>query len=135
MTVLTSRDERRQLDRDNKKQPLVLTEVRQEEWPHNTPLGLSRVLRSRSFLVQIFDPEQEGLPRRLSICRTQINAQEKRWSDGITWDEIQQLKREAGYGSVDAVEIYPADNDVVNVANMRHIFLMAQPLSFAWRKK
>jgi hypothetical protein len=135
MTVLTSRDQRRQLERENKKLPLVLAEIGREDWPYNSPPSLSRVLRSRSFLVQVFDPEQEGLPYRLSICRTQVNAQEKRWSDGITWDEIQQLKREAGYGNIDAVEIYPADNDIVNIANMRHIFLMAQPLSFAWRKK
>jgi len=35
----------------------------------------------------------------------------------------------------DAIEIFPADMDVVNVANMRHLWVMAEPVEFAWRKK
>jgi hypothetical protein len=32
-----------------------------------------------------------------------------------------------------AVEIYPADGDVVAVANMRHLWLLPEAPAFAWR--
>ena len=34
-----------------------------------------------------------------------------------------------GCGARDAVEVYPADADVVNVANMRHLWLVAGELA------
>jgi hypothetical protein len=69
---------------------------------------------------------------RLSVCRTSLAGD--RWQDGITWDELQRLKRECGYGDADAIEVFPADTDVVNVANMRHLWVMADPIACAWRK-
>jgi hypothetical protein len=53
--------------------------------------------------------------------------------DNIPWDDLQRLKTECGYGMFDAVEIYPNKRYEVNVANMRHLWIMADPLSFAWR--
>lgn len=44
------------------------------------------------------------------------------------------IKRQLGYGDFDAVEVYPKDNDVVNVANIRHLFILNEPLPFIWRK-
>jgi len=70
---------------------------------------------------------------RLSVCRTTLN--DDRWQDGITWDELQQLKQQCGYGELDAIEIYPADAHLVDVANMRHLWVMAEPVSFKWRRK
>ncbi|WP_438839413.1 DUF7694 domain-containing protein [Helicobacter pylori] len=43
---------------------------------------------------------------------------------------MQRLKNEAGYGEF---EVYPRKGDVINVANMRHLFVMAGSLEFAWR--
>jgi hypothetical protein len=45
-----------------------------------------------------------------------------------------QLKRECGRGDRDAVEVYPADRDIVNVANMRRLFFPPEPLAFKWRR-
>jgi hypothetical protein len=135
MTITTSREQRRQLARDNAKLPSALVEIPPHEWPEITPTGLVKVFRSRNFLVQVYEAEHLDGYRRLSICRSAIDTESGRWKENITWDELQQLKREAGYGDIDAVEVFPADRDVVNVANMRHLFLMESPLSFAWRKK
>ena len=33
-----------------------------------------------------------------------------------------------------AVEVFPADDQVVNVANMRHLWVLPEPLPFAWEK-
>jgi hypothetical protein len=131
MTISTTREQRRQLARDNAKQPTTLQEVPRESWP-NPSAPQMRVLRSRDFLVQEF-AEKSPADVRLSICRTTVSGD--RWQDGITWDDLQRLKRECGYGDRDAVEIFPADADVVNVANMRHLWVMTDAITYAWRKE
>lgn len=125
----TTRAQRRQLKRENAKQPTHLREVPREEWPTRNSPQL-RVLRSRDFIVQEFPANPPALVR-LSINRTALDGE--RWQDGITWEELQRLKRECGYGDSGAIEIYPADTDVVNVANMRHLWIMAEPVACAWR--
>ncbi len=128
----TTRAQRRQLERNNAKLPERLQEIPHYEWPESAPLSVMRVFRSRDYLVQEYRESSPHVISRLSICRTSISG--NRWKDGITWDELQRIKSEVGYGDVDAVEIYPADGDVVNVANMRHLWVMDAPVSFAWRK-
>ena len=120
------------LRKENKKWPNHLVMVPREEWPEdirNAPI--QRVLRSNRFLVQVFDAYPNAIAR-LSVCRTEIKG--SRWSDGISWDELQEIKNSCGYADCDAVEIYPCDEDVVNVANMRHLWIMRDPIPFAWRK-
>lgn len=92
-----------------------------------------RVLRSKHFLVQVY-AEAEGMTR-LSVSRTIPG--HNGWGDKITWDELQQVKTEACYGERDAVEVYPPDFDVVNVANMRHLWVYPEGsiIPFAWRRK
>lgn len=46
---------------------------------------------------------------------------------------LQHLRTEAGYADRCAVEIYPPDQDIVNVANMRHLWIVEMP-DFAWKK-
>lgn len=94
------------------------------------PAGCIEVRRNNRFLIQIFEPGNGA--QRITINRTMIDVDTGAWLDGITWDEIQKIKRDLGFGARDAVEVYPADSDVVNVANMRHIWLV-DPLLFAWR--
>lgn len=131
MGILTTRAQRRMLKTENAKQPTALREVPREAWPSSIGRQLLRVLRSRDFLVQEFAANAPALVR-LSICRTALHGD--RWQDGITWDELQTLKRECGYGDADAIEVFPSDADVINVANMRHLWVMAEPIVFAWRK-
>lgn len=129
----TTRAQRRQLERDNAKQPDRLQEIPRAQWPANAPPTIMRVFRSRDFLVQEYAHPSAHVIARLSVCRTSISG--NRWKDGITWDDLQRIKNECGYGDVDAVEIYPADDDVVNVANMRHLWVLDSRIPFAWRKR
>lgn len=92
------------------------------------PFGFVKAMRSRDFMVQIV--ERDGFIR-LSINRSDITG-DGVWKDGITWDEIQRLKSEAGFGDRFAVECYPEDENVVYDANMRHIFILNERPSFAW---
>lgn len=107
-----------------------LVRVPHEEWPAAMPKGLVDVWRSQGFLVQVFDPKDGA--QRLTVCRTKHNG--KSWVPGITWDELQQIKAECGNSEVYAVEIFPAESDLVNVANMRHLWLLNKAPDFAWRK-
>lgn len=136
MTFQLSRKERRaavrHLREERARQPEVLAIVPSDQWPKFTPPLLVRVWRSRAFLVQEFEVPNASVLCRLSINRTEIDGD--RWSDNISWDELQRIKREAGYGDRDAVEVYPADADIVNVANIRHLWILIDALSFKWRQ-
>ncbi|HXG86231.1 MAG TPA: hypothetical protein VNI84_19580 [Pyrinomonadaceae bacterium] len=90
-----------------------------------------RVWRNRRFVVQIFE-EGAGI-WRLSISRTAID-NKGNWLADIGWEDLQNIKNSVGYTECDAVEIFPAECDVVNVANMRHLWIMPEKLGFGWRK-
>lgn len=110
----------------------ILKPVPKENWParcHDPKR--SNVWVNAYFLVQEFH-EDNGVIR-LSVNTTSVGSS-GRWKDGISWDALQEIKSAVGYADRDAVEVYPRDADVVNVANMRHLWITPEPLTFAWRK-
>lgn len=122
------------MERENARMPTVLVLRPRESWSLiRVPEGLVEVWQSRDFLVQVY--ERKNGAERLSILRTSLNAEGTRWKDGISWEQLQRLKHECGRGDRFAVEIYPADADVVNVANLRHLWVLDEPPSFAWRTR
>jgi hypothetical protein len=125
------REKQRYLKQENQKyQAGVFTEIPRASWPaYRTEIPIVKVFRSRDFLVQVYGGELV----RLSICRTQLGNDGKNL-DHISWEEMQAIKRGCGYGEADAVEAYPADCDIVNVANMRHLWIVPSAYaSFFWR--
>lgn len=123
----TTLADRRLMAKENAKWPLYLKPVPRELWPGVYP-GLLEVWRSKGFLVQIC-AEKNGY-FRMSAHRTMTNGDD--WIALITWDELMRLKRECGRGDLDALELFPADADVVNVANIRHLFFPPEPVAFKW---
>ena len=135
MPINASREQRRKLELENAKWPTVLQIVPEYLWP-SRPSGLMVVWRSRDFAVQAYMVLEECanlVMARLSVNRTSITGD--RWTDNITWDDLQRLKGEAGFADHDAVEIYPNSKDQVNDANMRHLWIMREPIPFAWRNR
>ena len=117
-----------------KKFPKQLEPVPAAEWPEDHASdGVSRIAvwRSRDFLVQIAD---EHGHIRLSVSRTSICREKGDWHDGITWDELMQIKSDVGMGGDWAIEIFPPDNDVVNVANIRHLWITKERPPQAWSR-
>lgn len=109
-----------------------LREIPKSEWPAIAGRAPLRVLASRKFLVMVY--AEEHALCRISVCRTTLE-RDGRWTDGISWDELQELKRQVGLGDAMAVEVYPPDADIVNVANVRHLFVIDAALApFAWRR-
>lgn len=92
---------------------------------------LTEVWASRDWLVQVY--VEDGV-ERLSINRTTLRLDDHRWVDGITWDELMEVKAAVGRGDRWAVEVYPPATSIVDVANMRHLFLLDGPPPYAWRK-
>jgi len=120
------------LDQVNKQYTDQFVIIPPEDWPPQLPNEKSirlRVYRNNKFLVQIFNDNNRA---RISINRTIIKSN-GHWADDITWDELQMIKSQIGFGDVMAVEIYPKDKDVVNVANMRHLWIIDDKTELGWR--
>jgi hypothetical protein len=116
----------RQMQRDNLAWPPTLAPVPRADWPmprleHVEGRLRTAAWRSRKFLVQEF-AEDHGIVR-LSVNRTEWDERQRRFREDISWDDLQSLKAEAGYADRCAVEVFPPDDLVVNVANMRHLFV------------
>lgn len=97
------------------------------------PRYLVAAWRSRHFIVQHY---REPNGERISIQRTVDS-----WRlitpgprKPITWDELQQLKREAGFAHRWACELFPPDDSVIDVAHMRHLWLLAEDPGIGWAR-
>ncbi|MDZ4344113.1 MAG: hypothetical protein U1E51_16965 [Candidatus Binatia bacterium] len=133
-----NRQERRalaiRLNRENAYWPIMPVKVERNKWPAS-PTGSIvpfEIWRSRDFLIQAF-AESYGIVR-LSINRTLIDPDTGRWHDDISWDELQSFKNWIGYSGQEAVEVYPPKHDEVNIANLRHLWVLPERLAFSWRK-
>ena len=87
--------------------------------------------RSRTHLAQLHD---DAGTLRLSVHRVTDVAWHIRFdaAGGISWDDLQRIKGECGFGDRWAVEVYPPDDRVVNVAPIRHLWLLDEQPPYAW---
>lgn len=109
---------------------MPIKEIPREKWPAFVPDGLIRFFKTDELGIQEYKEKCGTL--RLTVHK--LKHKNGKWLDGITWDQLQHAKRLVGYANKCAVEIYPADKDIVNVANMRHLWIVDAP-DFAWRSK
>ena len=107
-----------------------LVQIPRHEWPAGE-LQQGRqpdeVWQSRKYVLLVY--RKVSTPTRLSIRRSDAG---RLGEKPIPWEDLQRLKGECGRGTFDAVEVYPDERDVVNVANMRHLWIQ-DGLEFAWR--
>lgn len=127
------REKIRYLRQQNKEFGPVMTEVPREHWDAACwdSTNRVRVYRSNRYLAQIFAEEHGAI--RISICRTEVDERGE-WRQGISWDELHMIKRECGFGDCWAVEVFPSDASLVNVANMRHLFVLPSAPVYAWKR-
>lgn len=95
------------------------------------PKNLVKAYVSKRYFVQLY--QEDNKPLRISIIRNKVNVSME-WEDNLTWEEIQGIKDDIGFKNYDCVEVYPAHDNIVNVANMRHIWVMDKLLPFSWKK-
>ena len=107
-----------------------LEEVPLDDWPRmgDEKRSWRRVKAwvSRKHLVQEFLHEETG-SIRLSVCRSNIRRQDGDWEEIKGWDELFAIKNEL-YPDRQAVEIYPPRDELVNVANLRHLWILPVPI-------
>lgn len=104
-----------------------MKQIPYEQWPSSQQdPRRSEVWLDEGFLAQVF--REDGDILRVSVNRVFVG------EDGITWEELMEVKRRIGRGEDYAVEVLPRDRDIVNVANMRHIWIMPHPVC-GWFKE
>lgn len=64
---------------------------------------------------------QEAMAIRLDIVRHDLH-------DGVTWDQLRAIKVACGFGDLDAVEFFPAERDIINTGNVRHLYIFTERL-------
>jgi hypothetical protein len=108
-----------------------LVEIDRSQWPFERP-WLEQVFASRNFVVQVYsEPE---LVYRLSVTKNALGFGQRTFADGISWDELQWIKNQLYPGAM-AVEIYPPQGREVNDCNMRHLWVLPQPLYMGWNQE
>jgi hypothetical protein len=124
------RAKQRYLREENRKYGIHMERVSVDAYPYEGIRPVA-VFRSRSFLAQVFE-EQDGAVR-ISIMRTMVD-EDGEWLEGISWNSLIAIKNECGFSAHWAVEIFPPADEIVDVANMRHLFVLPEAPAFAWRK-
>ena len=117
---------------ENGKLSEIFQTVPADQWTVTDKTPPWKVWVNNQFLVQAFREENDVI--RLSINRTTLKTSGD-WSDGISWDDLQTIKNGVGFSAEMAVEVFPPAQDVVNVANLRHLWVLPIPLPFMWRKR
>lgn len=100
----------------------ALKEVPRHVWPSNTAAP-DRLFMNNVLTVQLFN-EKSGMVR--------LSVKSHDGKGGLEWDLLQQIKNDVGYSKCQAIEIYPSSKDVVNVANMRHLWVLPTALDIGW---
>ena len=103
-----------------------MKEVPPSEWEHFNQDKVYKVIqlfRSSKFLVQVRQREDQIC---LAINRTQRckGREGTDWLDAITWDEIQEIKNQCGFRNKWLIEYYPPESRTVNIANIRHLWVL-----------
>lgn len=134
---LIPRSERKLIARAMEKESkLYGLEPKQIQVPEHHKEKIQEAWRSRHFLIQVYslpDDPTFGPMERVSVCRTQIDIDTGDWIDGISWQTLMWLKDQIGRGDCHAVEAFPAKENIVNVANMRHLWVFKKyKPSFFW---
>ena len=103
--------------------------IPRDEWPMDE-VGKSLVIgawQSRDYLAVLYMQTNSGF---LRLTVNSVRRKGGDWRDGITWDELQRVKNECLGEETWCVENYPAQSELVNVSNMRHLFVMDGPPNF-----
>lgn len=119
---MSSRRERRAQNAERKRLKMgplrdEFTTVPPHRWPTGItiPEGLFCLLQNGHLLVFLCE-RPGGL--------TLMMVQRRNGKDGLLWDDLQWVKDAVGLGDHEAIEIYPRGSDLVNVANIRHLWVL-----------
>lgn len=85
---------------------------------------LAEVWASNKFVVLVFEYKTStNFSGRLHIHRAEMDIVQKRWVGDISWDELQEIKMQCGFGERKAVEFFPKQSELKDTNNVRHLFI------------
>jgi len=116
-----------------KQRQTLLTEIPRWKFPPDQSPLPDKAWESHHFMVMLYpEPSQyaETSLRLSVVLKTQYTS--KGADEHIRWDELQALKKSAGYGNWFAVEVYPKETDIIRDRNMRHLWLFSEQLKIGW---
>lgn len=123
-----NREQRRALAKAKQKliagypEKLTLVSPNDLDLPYSShPQDILEIWRSKKYLVIVW---KVPAGKKLSISRQEWDSKERRYKDGITWDEIMEIKHDIGMGNKTGIEFFPADDEVINLGNVRHIWIV-----------
>lgn len=119
---------RRAVNRENNRYSAVMQQIDSPPYQFSGATVL-RAWRSRFYVAVLY--RQDNGFTRLTVNRTELDDRGDYRAD-LTWDELMDVKEEVGLGDVWAVEVFPPLEHLVNVANMRHLWLLDGPPPYAW---
>jgi len=107
--------------------PFKMIEVPRDKWDSvrdgNSKADLLKVFKSDRFLVQVRMHNDV-----VRICVNKVKwtnvGGKPIWADGITWDELQEIKDQCGFRDTWLCEYYPPRDKIINVANIRHLWVL-----------
>ena len=117
--------------------PQKLTPIVREEFPQAGKFGiLAQILIdcwvNRYFMVQHLAHSNSEYPDMVHLAINRIKRNQHGWLENISWDDLNSIKQELGYGDWWGIEIYPEDAKLVNVANLRHLWILPKRLNIGW---
>lgn len=101
-----------------------------DQLPEDMRVAVLGNWKSREFGCVIYPSSHPVVACRLSINRMALDPETGSFLPGISWDDLYRIKNEVGYRDFDAVEVFPAEDKLVNVSNMRHLWVLAERLDF-----
>jgi len=118
--------------------PFKMIEVPMEKWRHlngNKDSDVIRVFQCSKYLVvfqcskYLVQIRKHRDKVRMAINKVHHTFKHGKpiWQDGITWDELQEIKNQCGFEDCWLCEYYPPKDKVVNVANIRHLWVIPTP--------
>lgn len=77
---------------------------------------------------RVFKDDKFGSILHLKIHRNDLK-------DGITWEELQSIKNDFAGSDTQAIEFYPREKHLVNIAPVRHLwcFMSGEQIKFGYR--
>lgn len=106
--------------------PISLTRLHESRWPRvktsyrPLTLWINRTHQATLWL----QPDGQLV---LSIARRDGRS-------GISWNTMQSIKTATGFGTWQAVEIFPPETELVYKANVRHLWLSHEPKAIGWHR-
>jgi hypothetical protein len=111
-------------------------EVPKSEWIKLEDTNPIKVWKSDDYLVQLYKDEDGTERLSINSCWYKLNGfNSPTWKDNLTWDELQSIKNSIGYENKWLVECYPPIGNVVNIANIRHLFVLDEKPTYAFKKR